>query len=117
VKSIFAILFSLVLVATQTVFASNGVGVSSQQSATHTCCGNSCCHKSCCVAKDAPASAPMPVAPARTVSQTDSQLLVTVIQALLQPPVATTSNFVSPPSSIPASVAVPLYERNCSYLI
>jgi hypothetical protein len=117
VKSIFAILFSLLLVATQTAFVSRGVEVSSQKIASHNCCGNSCCHKPCCVAKDAPAPAQVPAAPAPSGSQNDSQLLVIVIQALLQPPVAAPASFVSPRSFVPASVAVPLYERNCTYLI
>jgi hypothetical protein len=117
VKSIFAILFSLLLVATQTAFVSRGVDISSQKNTAHACCRNLECHKPCCIAKNAPASTQVPVAPAPSSSQNDSQLLVMVIQALLQPPVAAPASFVSPRSFIPASVAVPLYERNCSYLI
>ena len=110
-KAIVTILFSLALVLSHLpAFASPIKQLC--QSATACGCGNTdCCMKSA-------DSTPSPVAPAPTPDSSRTQLLA-AFQAvahfvLVQPEVAAPTHFLAVP---PAPAAVPLYVRNCSYLI
>lgn len=111
VKALVTILFSLALVLSHLpAFASPAKQLC--QSETACGCGNSCC----CV--KSPESAPAPVAPAPTPDNSRTQLLA-AFQAvahfvLVQSEAAAPPAFLSAP---PAPAAVPLYMRNCSYLI
>jgi len=115
-KSAFAILFSLVLLATQSAFMTAGTGacLAAQKVSAHNCCTTHC-QKHCCVSKsDAPSP---PSAPAtQSVSQIDLQLLP-ASQLALDQFAADFSAPVRPGSSARLVTAVPLYQRNCSYLV
>ena len=110
-KAIVTILFSLALVLSHLpAFASPAKQLC--QSATACGCGDS----SCCV--KSPDSAPAPVAPTPAPDNSRTQLLA-AFQAvahfvLVQPEVIAPTAFLPAP---PAPAAVPLYVRNCSYLI
>ena len=110
-KALVTILFSLALVLSHLpAFASPVTQLC--QSEVGCGCGDSAC---CMKAAD---SAPAPVAPAPTPDNSRTQLLA-AFQAVvhfvfLQPDVVAPSAFLPAP---PALAAVPLYVRNCSYLI
>jgi len=113
-KSAFAILFSLVLLATQTAFMTPGACLTVQKASAQNCCGAHC-QKHCCVSKsDAPS--PLSAPAAQSVSQIDLQLLPASRLALDQF-AADFSAPVRPGSSVLLVTAVPLYQRNCSYLV
>jgi hypothetical protein len=111
VKAIVTILFSLALVLSHLpAFASPAKQLC--ESATACACGDStCCMKS-------PDSAPAPLAPAPAPDNSRTQLLAafqTVAHfVLIQPESVATPHFLPAPH---AAAAVPLYVRNCSYLI
>ena len=110
-KALVTILFSLALVLSHwPAFASPVKQLC--QSVVSCECGNSCC---CMKAAD---SAPAPVAPASAPDNSRTQLLA-AFQAVAQ--FVLVQSVTVPPSAFlpapPASAAVPLYVRNCSYLI
>jgi len=110
-KTTFAILFSALLAMGQCAFMP--AAIASSAPASCACPG---CEKACCAARQHPAS--QPAAPARTVSQNQSVLQLAILARLVilaQTPVARFS--ASFPSSPLAASAVPVYQRNCSYLI
>ena len=116
VKSAFAILISLVLLATQTAFMTTGTGAcpTVQNASAQNCCAAHC-QKHCCVSKsDVPNAPSVPVA--QTISQIDLQMLP-ASQLTLEQSAADISLPVWRGSSLPWVAAVPLYQRNCSYLV
>ncbi|MDB6068729.1 MAG: hypothetical protein JWR26_4937 [Pedosphaera sp.] len=113
-KNAFALLFSLVLIMTQTVFVSGQTTSAPQSGVTATCdCPH--CPRQCCVTKNAPAEDSAPIAPARTISQTDWQVLLSITHHYQ--PRADCSPVFSSVTSVPSPAAAPLYQRNCCYLI
>lgn len=111
VKALVTILFSLALVLSHLPAPASPVKQLCQSATTCGCGDSSCCVKS-------PDSAPAPVAPAPTPDNPRTQLLA-AFQAvahfvLVQPESVAPPAFVPAP---PAPAAVPLYVRNCCYLI
>lgn len=110
-KAIVTILFSLALVLSHLPAFASPIKQLCQSAAACGCGDSTCCMKSA-------DSVPAPVAPAQAPDNSRTQLLAT-FQAvahfvLVQP------ESVAPPAFLPAppaSAAVPLYVRNCSYLI
>jgi len=110
VRKLLAILFSLLLVWTQTEIAAQ-LPATRPPAATR-----ACCECGCCVSQPSPVSAPAPAAPARYA-----------IEQQLSTPPATSALWVLPeaearsvsvPSSSPLIAAgAPLYERNCALLL
>jgi hypothetical protein len=83
VKGLFAILLSLLPIATQTAFAAqNNLPAHTQnKTGAHHCCKTGQeCHKRCCVIEEVPNSNPAPIAPTRSVSQTDSSLVSATVE-------------------------------------
>ncbi len=118
-KSLFALLFSLVLVLSQTAFTDGSPQFSAHNSATPTCCGHCdpCQQRPCCASKDGSNPQPStPTAPSRENSRSDWQaataLAITLLPETASEPVAASSSF-----SVRPTFASPLYQRNCSYLI
>jgi len=113
VNRVAAILFGLLLVWAQNVFPARAAGPAQVKHCA--CCG---CQTTDCCAK-APAPTSPPVAPAQNAPQVSSQLLLAVPAQLALTASATGANeFV--PSRLSTSfgtTAVPLYRRNCSFLI
>lgn len=110
-KALVTILFSLALVLSH---LPTSASPAKQLCPNQTACG--CGDSSCCM-KPAD-SAPAPVAPAPTPDNSRTQLLA-AFQAVahfvfVQPAATTPGAFLPAP---PAPAAVPLYVRNCSYLI
>ena len=112
-KTAFAVLASVLLVGTQTVSA---IGQHSSPTVQEcVCC--SCKQIDCCVAPPTSTSQPVPAAPARTVSQSNLQIIATVVSLLVHAP-EKTGEPISFGAVSPLLVTdVPLYEWNCSYLI
>ena len=110
-KAIVTILFSLALVLSHLPAFASPVKQLCQSETACGCGDSSCCMKSA-------DSAPAPVAPAPTPDSSRTQLLaafqVVAHFVLVQPEVATPNTFLA---VSPAPAAVPLYVRNCSYLI
>jgi hypothetical protein len=113
-KSAFAILFSLLLLVTQTAFMTPGACSTVQKVSTQSCCGAHC-QKHCCVGKSGVPTAPsVPVA--QSVSQIDLQMLPAPQLAPGQS-AACSSSLARPDSFVLMVTAIPLYQRNCSYLV
>jgi hypothetical protein len=110
-KSLFAILFGLLLAWTQCAFMPAYAA-----SAPVNCCGTRSCEMPCCARSESPVS--QPVVPARAVSPNQSQLLLAVLARLTILTPQSSADFSFPAHNSPAkAVAVPIYERHCSYLI
>lgn len=110
-KALVTILFSLALVLSHLPASASSV---KQHCQSQTPCG--CADSACCVKPVD--SAPAPVAPAPTPDSSRTQLIA-AFQAVAhfvlgQPEVAAPTAFLP---TAPAPAAVPLYVRNCSYLI
>lgn len=110
-KAIITILFSLALVLSHLPAFASPVKQLCQSVTPCGCGDSSCCMKSA-------DSTPAPVAPAPTPDNSRTQLLA-AFQAvahfvLVQPEVIAPTAFLAVP---PVPAAVPLYVRNCSYLI
>jgi hypothetical protein len=108
-KTAFAIFFSALLLIGQTV-------VIPAQPLIQRECARCDCGGKCCVTQSRPAPRPAPAAPAHNVSPKQSQIATTpAAQIYSLPESPTPISFAS--ISIPKSQAVPLYDRNCAYLI
>src|SRR4051812_2346431 len=113
-KSLLAIVCSLLFAWTQVVPASSALSANAQCAPVRSCCH--CSTGSCC--------APLPSAPAQPVSATpissDSQnelCSLTPASALWILPVLASVELRSPFSSPLTTVSAPLYARNCALLI
>src|SRR5947209_6833676 len=108
-KITFAFLLSLLLAGTQSVLLA---AAPPSAPASCACPG---CKKACCAAKGT-APAPQPAAPTRAADQ--SALFMAVLVRLVAFSPSSTAQVSSAYSSAPSLAAVvPLYQRNCSYLI
>lgn len=110
-KAIVTILFSLALVLSHLPASASPVKQLCQSEGACGCGNSACCVKSA-------DSTPSPVAPVPTPDSSRTQLLA-AFQAvahfvLVQPDSVVPADFLPAP---PAPTAVPLYVRNCSYLI
>jgi len=116
VKTVIAILFSVLLAGAQTVFT---VDSSCPMAPAKSECGCSHCDKpACCAAKSNPLSQPRAPSPARDDSRNRSHLLadrVTPLLFSLPTPAAQESIALFAPSL--TMTDIPLYARNCSYLL
>ncbi len=79
-----------------------------------TCCA--CNQTNCCVTKSAPAQAPLPVAPAQTVSQNLNLFSITASIAWMLPRGEAGFSPADNSSSLVAA-RVPLFHRDCALLI
>jgi hypothetical protein len=113
VKKVVAILFSLVLLLSQSLFF---VGAAAQLATTEgRHCG--CDTQRCCVNKSAPESSSLPLAPVRSNNPSQSiwlQIWAATSFALPAPPASELSSVYS---FIPKAGSAPLYQQNCAYLL
>ncbi len=112
VKAIVTIFFSLALVLSHLTAFASPVQLICQSGSACGCGASGCCMKQA-------DSAPAPVAPASAPATSQTQQLLAAFQAiaqfvLIQPEAVVRSAFLPAP---PVSADVPLYLRNCSYLI
>jgi hypothetical protein len=110
-KAALAILFSALVALTQGVLP-----VDAAVAKAPACCTRCACGSPCCVATPNSDSAPLPAAPAPQVSLKQSQCAL-IVAALVLSPLVSPAPKISPSVSSPRSNALPLYERNCVYLI
>jgi len=112
-RAVLAILFGVLLLSTQ--FAQTGsAGVSKAGSSCPNC---TCGKKACCVTRSAPAPQPQPAAPAGGVTAKASPWAPPATSCVAMA-AATPVLQTRPASPAPlASGPVPLYKRNCAYLI
>lgn len=120
VKGLLAILFSVVLIVSQTAASINGpLDLGTQKASARKCCNpcGSCNGSKCCVGDNqSNPEQPAPAAPSQGSSQNDLQVFASV--ALLVWEQNSTESARVPASFLAhASGAAPLYQRNCSYLI
>jgi len=120
VKGLLAIFFSVALIVSQATPSLNAPLSSTKHKASgRNCCGECgpCKGSSCCVANnDSESRQPLPAVPTQNVSQIDLQALtLTSLLAWEQTPAE--SAVVPISVFVPPSIAAPLYQRNCSYLI
>ena len=114
-KTFLANLLSLLLLAAHTLAATSGTPCLRQ--GRPACCGCDCGDGACCMAKGSPRPQSAPAAPAPSISQ--NQLLLLLPASLVaQVPVALVVSEL--PARFPAAEVegpVPLFCRNCSFLI
>lgn len=108
-----AILFSLLLIGTQSAFTTCSVTTPGPGICLHCACGSS---GNCCVEQPAPNSASSPLVPVRA-SQQDGQWLYPVLARLLSEPDASSIDFPFLQSALVRSESTSIFQRNCSYLI
>jgi hypothetical protein len=117
VKSLLAMFFSVALILSQAAFMAAAGDSGAQKTGVTACCGH-CehCNKEACCTSDANSRPSAPAVPAHGLSQNEWQLLTAVtIRFLLEAP--SQSPALSSPFFFHPSVAAPLYQRDCSYLI
>lgn len=114
-KTALVLAVSVMLVGTQTVFAFGHNPQTASAPRECRCC--SCKQLNCCVAQPTPAPEPVPATPARAISQSNLQIIAAFVSLLLPAPEKATAPVSFSPSISPVPTAVPLYDRNCSYLI
>lgn len=118
-RSLLAILFSVVLILSQAASV-HGAGESNDQKASAAkCCGHCgpCKGGHCCAGnKSSDPRQPAPAVPSQGFSPNDLQVLVCVSLQFL-PQISTEPAMVPSSRLAPPSVAAPLYQRDCSYLI
>src|SRR6185312_1219191 len=120
VKGSLAILFSVLLLVSQATASLNGpINSGHQKASTPKCCHPcaACKGADCCVANNSPDSQQsQPAVPTHGSSQLDLQALIyaSLVSWELSPPESARA-----PVSVlvRSSVAAPLYQRNCSYLL
>jgi hypothetical protein len=120
VKRLLAIFFSVALIVSQAAASLNGpLDLGKQKAGTPKCCSpRPCCAGGdCCVAnKNSGSEQPAPALPTQRSSQNDLQVLVSA-SVLVWKQTSTTASITTALRVLPPSVAAPLYQRNCSYLI
>jgi hypothetical protein len=108
-RAFVALLFSFTLLAGQFSFATPTETANPPKG---------CCTKHCCCSKPSDSnSAPLPVVPAQTISQTDWQLAASVAQHVVSTIASVQQSHISTQFVFLNFSAVPLYERHCSFLI
>jgi len=113
VKKVTVILFSLLLLWMQFDFT-----VCAGQSKSKVACPRCDCAKMrCCAGRSAPRPMSVPVAPQRTAPESHSLLLLAAWHQFTPVPVSQFSKVSSSQFSLFASADIPLYQRNCSFLI
>jgi hypothetical protein len=113
----FAILCSVLLLGTEAISA---LGLPCEKSQSAIACGKctcSPCPKSCCLDRQGSESHPQPAAPTHSTSQNDWQVCFLTVQQVLSQTLAEISNSALSFSSSASIAAVPLFLRNCCYLI
>ena len=120
VKGLLAILFSVVLIVSQTAGSINGpVGLGTQKASARKCCNpqGPCNGAKCCVEdNNSNPDQPAPAVPTQGSSQSDLQVFASVALLVWEQD-STESARVPASFFIRPSAAAPLYQRNCSYLI
>jgi len=119
-RSLFAIFFSVLLMVSQAAsFDGSSPAVANRVANVAKCCGHCgpCKAASCCVAKNESGSRQeAPAVPAQRSSQNDLQILASASLQVL-PQISTESAVVPASPLLRPSIAAPLYQRDCSYLI
>jgi len=111
VKAAFAILFSLLLVMTQSLSVVGGTMVKPAS------CAHCTCANDCCLSKSSPTPQPSPAAPASSNNTAQSLWLIAFTAQSFILPLAPEGEFSSDYFLASLSKTVPLYQRNCAYLI
>ena len=112
VRTTLAILFSVLLVLTQSVLPGNPAVAKAES-----CCSRCACGAPCCVPAPNSGSAPLPATPTPATSLKQCQFALAVAALALSPLVSPAPKISPSAVSSSLSVALPLYERNCIYLI
>jgi hypothetical protein len=116
VKTVFAILFSVLLAGAQTVFTADAI--CSAQPAKAKCACSHCDKKtSCCVTQSASVPNPLSAPPASGASRNQPHLLLAVVSLLISLPAPGAPESVPQFSFASKGTDIPLYARNCSYLL
>src|SRR6185312_2874217 len=106
----------VLLAGPQTVFTAEAL--CSAQPVKAKCACPHCEKKmSCCVARSAPASNPLSVPPASNTSQNQLHLLAAAVSQLITLPVPAAPESAPSPSFVLKAADLPLFARNCSYLL
>jgi hypothetical protein len=112
-KIVCALLLAFVLVLTQAAPVA-GSPTPAQTAQCAKCCGH--CPARCCATPANPNSAPRPATPARTATHNDLQIVAAVVICQLPETASPCLSIVQTRPCL-AGVGVPLFQRNCIFLI
>ncbi|HEV7927712.1 MAG TPA: hypothetical protein VGR14_20340 [Verrucomicrobiae bacterium] len=109
-RTVLAPLLALALLMSQSAFFAEAMPLAKASN-----CG---CHKAvcCCQTPANPQSTPRPVAPARTVTQNDLQIIAAVVEHISSSAAPSRLSVPRHQASLEAA-PVPLYQRDCALLI
>ncbi|PYJ85899.1 MAG: hypothetical protein DME22_07370 [Verrucomicrobia bacterium] len=114
-KKVTAILFSFLLAGAQSVFAANSLCAVAPAKARCAC--SHCDKPTCCAARSVPLSQQPVAPPSRDGSQNQLHLLPAIVAQLISLTAPSLAESVSSASPSLKVTDVPLYVRNCSYLV
>ncbi|HWW03310.1 MAG TPA: hypothetical protein VNZ64_26645 [Candidatus Acidoferrum sp.] len=112
-RTLLAMLFAVALVLEQSVSVGTA-GLATAQSGCRPCV---CASRKCCVSKSSPTPAPAPATPVRSLSLKQHQSMLppnSVVCALM---VSLAPRLSSVFFSVLSAEAVPLYQRDCAFLL
>jgi len=112
VRILIAILFSIIWVGNP-IISTAAAFQNSAKVCSHCDCGGT----GCCMTNGDSDSQPAPAVPVRSVSSHDWQVIQPLIESIF---LAVKTSLPKRPATCPASLSsskVPLYQRNCSFLI
>jgi hypothetical protein len=118
-KSLLAMLFSVVLILSQAACINGARDFAGQKASVPKCCGHcaACKGKCCCVGNnDSGSRQPAPAVPSHGFSQNDLQF-VSAVSIQLSPLAKTRAVTFASSFLVGPSFAAPLYQRNCCYII
>jgi hypothetical protein len=116
VKTVSAILFSVLLAGAQTVFTADAL-CSAQPIKAKCACSHCDKKSSCCVKPSAPVQSPLSVPPPPNASQNQLHLLLAVMSQLVALSAPAAPQAVPQFSFASYATDVPLYARNCTFLL
>jgi hypothetical protein len=110
-KITLVILLSIAMALTQSVFTAQS---SDRAAATCVCSG---CSKHCCIVNDTPVSQPATPVPSVSRGFESQMFLALLAQVIALAPAPIAEHHTAFSASSLQTIAVSLYQRNCSYLI
>jgi hypothetical protein len=111
VKKFLAIVFSIALMTAQSLALA---GSAPSAAAKKDCCA---CNSKCCASKSDNSAKDIPAVPAPSSSQKSFQVVLTLAAWVLTPQINSSETLVSLRAAPLLAQFVPLFTRNCSYLL
>src|SRR5882724_10800307 len=116
-KTVVTALLGFVLVCQSVFLASANTGANAGAKKSHCCCGSKNCSTPACCAKSAQNQVPFAPASPPPISKSELQALAAPVVSTPVPPLRSTDELFTHVASSFSGRALPLFQRDCSYLI